>query len=63
MTERPRFDFWPMMWMGEIGFFAVTMLGRSMGNDACWPVLDQCRESKRVPCVAVRALESTSRVG
>ena len=25
--------------------------------------LDWCRESDRVPCVAVRAVESTSRIG
>ena len=41
-TERPRFEFWPMTWLGEIGFLAVTML-RSLNwrNDTCWPALDR----------------------
>ena len=69
-TERPRFQFLLVMWLGEIGFPAGTM-PRSLGwgNAACFAsiglceTLDQCRASERVPCVAAPALESTFRLG
>ena len=48
-TVRPTFKFWPMMWLGEIGFLAVTM-PRSFDwrIAACWSTLDRAQLGTRV---------------
>ena len=43
-TQSPRFEFWPLMWLGEIDFSAVTLPRLfDWGNDARWPVLDRAQ--------------------
>ena len=47
--KRPKFEFWPMMWLGEIDFSAVTWPRLfHWGNDACWPIVDRSQFLTRV---------------